>query len=77
MEVLTVWEGKTYLNRPLQHLIPLQVNSRDKDELSVVPVQPACSRASSHAERNSTPTYRPRRIAAELGQINRRDAMCK
>ena len=31
VEVSMVREGKLYLNRPLQHLIPLEVNSRDTD----------------------------------------------
>ena len=79
VEVSMVREGKSYLNRPLQHLVPLEVNSRDTDELSMVGVQPASShassQASSHAMRSSTPMDRPRHSTAVIGQLRRHDLM--
>ena len=75
VEVSTGKEGKTFLNRPLQHLVPLEVNSKTLDKRSSLRVQSASTGASSDAARNRIVCDRPRRNAAIIGQMRRRDAM--
>ena len=77
VEVSTGKEGKTFLNRPLQHLVPLEVNSKTLDKRSLLPVQSASTGASSDANggassdaaRNHIVCDRPRRNAAIIGQM--------
>ena len=83
VEVSTGKEGKTFLNRPLQYLVPLEVNSKTLDKRSSLRVQSASTGASSDASggassdaaRNRIVCDRPRCSAAISGQMHRRDAM--